>query len=139
MSVFVDTSGFVAFALRHDDKHRPAKSCFERLLAEREPMVTSDWVFGETVSFIRRRAGYRAAREAGERMRKSPSLEIISADAEVVERAWDQFVGYHFDDLSLVDCVSFVLMRARRIRKAFTFDRHFAEAGFDLLPRASRR
>jgi predicted nucleic acid-binding protein len=56
-----------------------------------------------------------------------------------VDQAWGAFVDYKFDDLSLVDLVSFVLVRSRRVRKAFTFDQHFAEAGFDLLPNNSRK
>jgi predicted nucleic acid-binding protein len=37
-------------------------------------------------------------------------------------------------DLSLVDFVSFELMRREGIRTAFTFDRHFAEQGFECVP-----
>lgn len=132
-AVFVDTSAFVAFALRRDDRHAEARSGFDELLNSRTPLVTSDWVFGETVSFIRRRAGYAPARATGERLRESPSLEIVAVDKAAADKAWEHFVGYRFDDLSLVDCVSFTLMRARRIRRAFTFDRHFADAGFELL------
>lgn len=33
--------------------------------------------------------------------------------------------------LSLIDCASFVLMRRHGIQRAFTFDRHFTEQGFE--------
>jgi len=33
--------------------------------------------------------------------------------------------------LSLVDCISFEVMRRRGIKTAFTFDDHFAEQGFE--------
>ncbi|WP_187148469.1 hypothetical protein [Geobacter metallireducens] len=35
---------------------------------------------------------------------------------------------------SLVDCVSFELMRMEGIVSAFTFDRHFKEQGFICVP-----
>jgi predicted nucleic acid-binding protein len=35
--------------------------------------------------------------------------------------------------VSLVDAVSFVVMRARQIEVAFAFDPHFVRAGFRLL------
>ncbi len=35
---------------------------------------------------------------------------------------------------SFTDCVSFVLMKRRRLRRVFTFDRHFAAAGFEMWP-----
>ena len=43
-----------------------------------------------------------------------------------------------FDDqmFSLTDAVSFEVMRVRRIAEAFTFDRHFATAGYRMVPRA---
>jgi predicted nucleic acid-binding protein len=36
--------------------------------------------------------------------------------------------------LSLVDCVSFQIMRQLGIRTAFSFDRHFEEQGFERIP-----
>ena len=36
--------------------------------------------------------------------------------------------------LSLVDCVSFEVMRQRGIRRAFAFDKHFGEQGIDVVP-----
>jgi predicted nucleic acid-binding protein len=34
---------------------------------------------------------------------------------------------------SPVDCVSFAIMNRFSIRRAFTFDSHFASAGFEIL------
>jgi predicted nucleic acid-binding protein len=36
-------------------------------------------------------------------------------------------------DVSLVDAVSFVVMRQRRLEHAFAFDPHFEDEGFSLL------
>jgi predicted nucleic acid-binding protein len=36
--------------------------------------------------------------------------------------------------LSLVDCVSFEVMRRTGIRKAFAFDRHFQDYGYEIYP-----
>lgn len=33
-----------------------------------------------------------------------------------------------------IDCISFVLMRSRRIKRVFSFDRHFDAAGFQRMP-----
>jgi len=38
--------------------------------------------------------------------------------------------------VSLVDCVSFELMRRLAVDRAFCFDPHFAEQGFEVLPAA---
>ena len=97
------------------------------------PLLTTEWVFGETVSFVRRRVGYDAARALGEALRSSSILEIVHVDEALVERAWEAFLAYRFDGLSLVDCISFVTMRSRRVRRAFTFDDDFRRAGFDIV------
>jgi predicted nucleic acid-binding protein len=134
MTVFVDTNAFVAIALGHDNRHQQAVRTWKNLELERAPLLTTDWVFGETVTFVRRRAGYLVARSLGEHLRSSDVLEILHADEPMVGQAWNLFLAHRFEGLSLVDCVSFVTMRVRRIRRAFTFDAHFSEAGFERLP-----
>jgi uncharacterized protein len=37
---------------------------------------------------------------------------------------------------SFTDCVSFVTMRRAGVTRAFTLDHNFAEAGFEILPKA---
>lgn len=38
-------------------------------------------------------------------------------------------------EVSLVDCVSFAIMRQRAMTRAFTLDAHFAEQGFECAPK----
>jgi predicted nucleic acid-binding protein len=46
------------------------------------------------------------------------------------------FLGKHGDhDGSFTDCVSFVVMKHLRLRRALTKDRNFEEAGFTALLR----
>ena len=49
--------------------------------------------------------------------------------------AWDTFVRYADQTLSLTDCTSFATMRSMHLSEAFTFDRRdFAAAGFVVRP-----
>lgn len=50
------------------------------------------------------------------------------------EKGIGAVLAAHRKDLSLVDCVSFEVMRQRGIRKAFAFDSHFQEQVFDVIP-----
>ena len=80
---------------------------------------------------LRRRAGFTPAERVLGRLLSGDVAEIVFCDAELFESAWSLFSRYHDKDLSLVDCVSFALMRRRRIRRAFTFDNDFRAVGFE--------
>ena len=70
-----------------------------------------------------RRAGFRQA---------SRVHGSFLATAE--KRALGFFEKFADQDVSFTDCVSFALMNQHDIERAFTFDRHFALAGFEVWP-----
>lgn len=57
-------------------------------------------------------------------------FEILGLGTADLARAWAYLDRREFHKLSLVDATSFVLMEKHHIRTAFTFDTHFASAGF---------
>ena len=48
--------------------------------------------------------------------------------------ALDKMKKYADKQLSLTDCVSFVLMEKQRLKTAFTFDDDLRKAGFEMVP-----
>jgi predicted nucleic acid-binding protein len=60
----------------------------------------------------------------------SPSFTIRWSDAEIASAALVLFAKFADQSVSWVDCESFALMRSARMTRAFTFDRHFQDAGF---------
>jgi predicted nucleic acid-binding protein len=56
------------------------------------------------------------------------SNESIETEAEGI------LVRYVDQDFSYADAVSFVIMKRQKIRKAFSFDKHFVTAGFINIP-----
>lgn len=126
--IFVDTSFWVALRNRRDGNHAPA----ERLLKQRAstPLLTTNHVCGETWTYLRRRAGHRAAVDFLEVVERSPRIRVrhVGEDLETEALRWLR----RRDDreYSFVDATSFVLMRSLRITEALTFDQDFAAAGF---------
>lgn len=50
------------------------------------------------------------------------------------KRKWGALLAASRRKLSLVDCVSFEIMRTLGIKTVFAFDLHFAEQGFKSIP-----
>ena len=133
--ILADTSAIVGLFLRDDEWHDPAREVLESLKADRRRMLATSDIFDETVTAIRRWAGYRPSIEAGEALRTSRLVTVVPVDDAAREAAWRLFRKLNEPHLSLTDCTSFAVMERFGIKEAFTFDAHFRRAGFDVLPR----
>lgn len=131
--VFADSSGFIAAFDRRDENHAAAARAWRSIAKANEGLVTTSLVFAETVTFLRRRGGFAAARRAGEAILASRAITLVHPAAEQARSAWSEFLRNPHPRLSFCDAVSFVVMRERAIRRAFTFDRDFRDAGFELV------
>lgn len=58
---------------------------------------------------------------------------LYTGEATFAE-ALELFGRYSDKEWSFTDCVSFTTMRRLNVTKAFTFDKHFRQAGFEMLP-----
>ncbi len=132
MTAFIDTSALLAVLDAGDLKHTAAKAAWEKLLGGEADIVTHNYILVETSALVLRRLGLEALRVFEADI--VPVLRVVWVTPEVHEAA----VGAHLlaarRALSLVDCVSFEVMRRAGLRAAFAFDAHFAESGYVLLP-----
>jgi predicted nucleic acid-binding protein len=126
--IFVDTSFWVALRNRRDANHAPA----EQLLEQRSstPLLTTNHVRGETWTYLRRRAGHRAAVDFLEVIDRSPRIRVTHVAEEIETEALRWLRRRDDREYSFVDATSFALMRFLRITEALTFDQDFAAAGF---------
>lgn len=132
MTAFVDTSAIVALLSRADAHHADAVAIWKNLLASRARLLTTDLVMAEAVVVVRSRAGFQPSVQAGERLLADP-FELVWADRLLMTEAWRLYRRYHDHALSLCDCVSFAVMRQRRIESAFAYDDDFEAVGFTCL------
>jgi predicted nucleic acid-binding protein len=127
MSVFVDTSALFALLDTEDTNHRSAQGIFKWLL-ESDELITHSYIHVEAEQLVRRRLGAAAAIRLLDEL--LPSVRTIWVDealhAQAVAAVRDLGrVG------SLVDQVSFMVMRQLGITTAFAFDADFDAEGFD--------
>ena len=132
--IFIDTGAFVARHIARDQYHQAAVTYWAEASRGRLRLATSSFVLDETFTLLGRLAGNDFATERARNIYASPSLTILRPDAATEMRALEFFTKYADKKVSFTDAVSFALMRKERIRRAFTFDRHFSDAGFQVCP-----
>ncbi|MHB8512079.1 MAG: type II toxin-antitoxin system VapC family toxin [Actinomycetota bacterium] len=130
MTVFVDTSALYAYLDRDDNNNARSIRSMKAMLGH-EDLVTHNYVIVESTALAHRRLGSAAARALTEEI--VPLLEIDWIDETVHRAASSAFLAAVRRRTSLVDWVSFEIMRRRGIRRAFAYDRDFAAQGFDLV------
>ena len=135
MTVFVDTSAFYAVFDRDDSGHRAARETWTRLVSEDVTLITTNYVLVETSALFQRRLGLPALRAFHEDV--VPLLNIEWVGEEIHAASLGAVLAAARKKLSLVDCVSFQVMRQQGIRAAFCFDSHFREQQFEILPKSS--
>ncbi len=132
MSVFVDTSALLS-VLDSSEPHNEAASIRWRELVDHgESLVTTNYVAIEAIAVVQNRLGVSAVRDLADAMLSI--MEIVWIDRELHERALAALFATGRRKLSMVDCTSFEVMRARGLRTVFAFDRHFREQGFQTIP-----
>ena len=127
---FADTGAFLALHLKNDQFHGAAVRLWR---AQGRPVVTSNHVLDELATALARRAGYRFASDCLADIYAAPTIEVVQSTREDELEALRWMRKYADQGVSFTDCVSFTIMRRRHIRTAFTFDRHFRDAGFSVI------
>ena len=132
MNVYVDSSALLALFETKDRYHEAAKAEWRRLTDDRASLVTSSLVAVECHSLVQSRLGLEAALDLQTLV--LALVRLIWVDEGTYRRGITDVFAAARKDLGLVDCVSFLVMRDHGITHAFTFDKHFAAEGFEVLP-----
>ena len=130
-AVFVDTSALLSLLDGDEDNHQRATQRWRDLLIRNVDLQTSSYVWVETTALAQRRLGLDAVRSLADSFR--PLIRTFWVGEDEHDRAQLALVSANRRQLSLVDCVSFVVMRRAGIRQCFAYDRHFEEQGFQML------
>ena len=132
MNTFIDTAAFLAVLNANDPYHLLAKQSWEEMLTSDVTLFSSNYITLETTALLQHRFGMEAVR-----MFESdvlPIIEIVWIEATVHKQGMSALLVANRRDLSLVDCTSFEIMRQTGLDTVFTFDPHFREHGFSVIP-----
>lgn len=130
--VYVDTSAFLALANLQDQNHQAATSTWMGLGRKKEHLVISNYVMIETIALLHARFG---TQEVEEYLREIlPVIEVVWAGVNDHLSAVTAMLAHPGKrGPSLVDCMSFQVIRERRIADVFTYDRHFDGRGYKMI------
>jgi len=131
----VDTGAWLAVFHRRDQYHARAAHALRQLRAARARLVVTDLILAELHRHLLYAVGPVGAAAHVETLLTDPLIDEVFADEAVQAAAFADWIHRFRDQaFTLTDAMSFATMRARGVEAAFTFDRHFAIAGFKTLP-----
>lgn len=128
MTAFVDTSALIALLDTDDPAHGEVREAWREAVLDAEGLVATDFVVVEAAAVAQRRWGLDGARVLLDEL--IPLIEIQSVSVDDRIAGMNALLAAGRRRLSLVDCVSFVMMRRMGIRDYLGTDPHFDEQGF---------
>ncbi len=131
MAVLIDTSAFFAVLDADDANHAAAGRIWKDLIERREELVCSNYILIECFALLQRRLGLEAARVFQTDV--VGVLQIRWVDEPLHAAGISALLTAGRRQLSLVDCVSFELMRRMGLTRAFAFDQDFVDQDFTCL------
>lgn len=134
MRCFADTSALYALLNADDEHHSRAAGFFDGLDPD-DDLVSHNYVVVELTALVQHRLGVDLATRVQTHL--IPRLELRWVDREIHETAVATLLTDRRRELSLVDRVSFEVMRREELTTAFAFDPDFETAGFRLVPEAT--
>ena len=133
MKLLADTSALLALFNPRDKLHQRARRFARDAAGAR--FVLTELILSETVTRLRARTDAAHAADVGEALLSSRRYEVLFVDPSLVEAGLADLRRYSDKRLSLVDAVSFAVIRALALDGSFTFDVDFRDCGFAVYPR----
>lgn len=131
--IFIDTSAWYALSDAHDKDHLAVRKLFGRIgSGEFGKAVTTNYVQAEALTLVRTELGLGLAEKLATGFESTKELRTIWIEPVHHAEALQLMFQRKDKEWSVVDCTSFVVMRALQIEVALSLDSDFAQAGFSL-------
>ena len=128
--IFLDTSAIYAWADAADRNHRIAVQRLQAILDRGEDLLTHNYVLAESMALLQSRLGVSAAVKLA---RDAALFTVDWVDEELHAAAVAELERSGRRQVSLVDHISFLVMRRQETTIAFAFDPDFVASGFTLF------
>ncbi len=132
-AISVDSFAWIAAINKSDEYHEITLKTIEEFLNRSTKFITTNYIIVETINSLSKIEFRKAVIEFIDKLQKSPSVRIIKITDEIYEKAWSLYKQRNDKNWGITDCTSFEVMKMFNIKKAFTNDKHFEQAGYSVV------
>lgn len=133
--VFLDTAYAIALSSRTDAFHSKALEVAKQLKIDSTKLVTTRAVLLEIGNALAGQRFRTGAVKLLDALENDPSVGIVPLTENLYTQAFALYKARPDKEWGLVNCLSFVVMRERKISDELTTDAHFQQAGYTALLR----
>ena len=134
-AVYLDTSGWLAALSPREQGHKKAHQAYQALVQDAARLVTTNLVVAEMHILLTRRHDPATGLAFLESLYRDPAHEVRFVTRVLEAGAVRQWIRPYADKpLSLADATGFEVMRTEGIDRVLAYDRHFRDAGFEVIP-----
>lgn len=123
--VLWDSSAILALLDADDADHGRAVAVARQIVAEARPSFITNYIEVEAHALLVRKLG----RGIALKWLLTGGLPVVRALPAEEQRAKEILTRHPDKDWTLCDAISFAVLDARRVARAFTFDHHFRQYG----------
>jgi len=130
-SVFLDTSYILTLVFKDDYFNNKANAISKLISSEKINIVTTELVIIEIGDSLAKTKIRHKSIPAINNLRSFSQISNI--DIETLREAWELYEKRIDKEWGITDCYSFIVMKRLDIRQALSTDKHFEQAGFEVL------
>ncbi len=130
--ILLDTGYLVALHRTQDELHTRAAKWAMHL---QEPLLLTEFVAVESLNAMSQPDRRQSANHMIQQMMRDPAVTYVPSSDVLLSAGLDLHLRRPDKHWSLTNCISFLIMQERKIRRALSHDQHFEQAGFEALLR----
>ncbi len=132
--ILIDTSGLYALRNEFDKYHSQSIEMYEKIGNSGEVnLIITNFILCEFINLVNMRKNHKYAIKCLDFIQKSSFIHMDQINPSTERNAINIFKQNSNKNYSFTDCTSFAYMKANNIKKAFAFDDHFKQFGFELV------
>lgn len=137
MTVYFDTSAFIALFADKEQYHGEAKTQYQEYKRQRALLLTSNLVLAELYTRLSYDFGSKAVSRVAAELKNIIALEqlrILWSDEVVFGQALEVLIKFSEHKISFVDAVSYTHCKELKVDEVFTLDSDFRKMGLTVAP-----